>query len=300
MRFRKSVSITKGVKLNLSKTGASVTVGKGPVSLNLGTKGAFVNWSVPGTGVYDRVRIDKFIMDKLGIGKSAKAEETKSKSSSKKGSKTAAKEPSRPSDEELERIASEQLFFSLHEAALDVERKANGEAMDEETAENAVEDWLMDTEAPVPFAVQTQAVPEKRAVMVDLDLPEIEDMPSDKLAEMADGSIKIKKKTKKEQLEDYRTCVFGLGVYVASNVLSLVPEAERVLMSAYTQRRNAKTGDSHDAFIYTVVFERSKFTKGFQKKAPQDFCGGMKSRFYVLASGEMKEIEPYGEEELPE
>ena len=296
MRFRKSVSITKGVKLNLSKTGASVTVGKGPVSLNVGNKGAYVNWSVPGTGVYDRVRIDKFIMEKLGIGKSAKAE-TKGKTSSKTA-KSAKQEPSRPSDEELERIAQEQAFFTMHELAPDVERKASADPLDAETAENDVEDWLSDAEAPVPFCVQTQAVPDERAVMVDLDLPEIEDMPSDKLAEMADGSIKIKAKAKKEQLEDYRTCVFGLGVYVAANVFAIVPQAERVLVSAYTQRRSAKTGDSHDAFIYSVVFERSKFTKGYQKRAPQEFCGGMKSRFYVLASGEMKEIEPYAEGDI--
>ena len=38
MRFRKSMKVAKGVKLNLSKTGASFTLGSGlPVSLNVGT-----------------------------------------------------------------------------------------------------------------------------------------------------------------------------------------------------------------------------------------------------------------------
>ena len=67
MRFRKSVKVTKGVKLNLSKTGASFTLGSGkPISLNVGNKGAYLNWSIPGTGVYDRVRLDTLLKDKLG------------------------------------------------------------------------------------------------------------------------------------------------------------------------------------------------------------------------------------------
>ena len=285
MRFRKSFTITKGVKVNLSKTGASVTVGKGPVSLNLGTKGAYVNWSVPGTGVYDRVRIDKFILDKLGISKS----------------KTAKAEAAVPgvADEELERLALEQAFYTMHEQAPDVEKKADKEnTFDEETVDNAVEEWLEGAEAPVPFTLQTQAVPEARAIMVDLDLPEIEDMPTDKLAKLSDGTTKIKTKTKKEQKEGYVTCVFGLGVYVAANVLSLVPQAERVLVSAYTQREDSKTKKVRDMFIYSVVFERSKFNKNFQKKDPQVFCDTMVNNYKILSTGEMKEIEPMTEGDL--
>ena len=76
MRFRKSIQICKGVKLNLSKSGASLTLGPGKgVSMNVGTKGAYFNWSIPGTGVYDRVRVDTLLKDKLGGLFGAKAEE---------------------------------------------------------------------------------------------------------------------------------------------------------------------------------------------------------------------------------
>lgn len=301
MRFRKSVAIAKGVKLNLSKTGASVTVGKGPVSFNLGSKGAFFNWSVPGTGVYDRVRIDTLIKDKLGLGKKKEEErEEAPKSSPKSAPKAAAKkkEPERPDDDALAKLEQEQVFFSLHTYAPDVAPLADAALLDEVTAEDEVADWLTDSEAPVPFTVQAQAVSDRRAVMIDLDLPEIEDMPADKLVELASGALKIKPKTQKEQREDYRTCVFGLGEYVAANVLAIVPQAERVLVSAYTQRRDERTGDAHDAYIYSVVFERAKFADGYQQRDPYDFCGDMKSRFFVLASGIMKEIEPYGPEDV--
>lgn len=307
MRFRKSVNIAKGVKLNLSKTGASVTVGKGPVSFNLGSKGAFFNWSVPGTGVYDRVRIDTLLRDKLGglfgdheqpeqpekAEKAAKTEKAKAAAEKKP-----ARAPEQPEDEELARLEREQAFFTLQKLAPDVAQEAGAGEMDGAKAEDAIEGWFMDAEAPVEFNVQTEAVPERRAVMIDLDLPEIEDMPADQLVETEDGALRIKKKTKQEQREDYRTCAFGLGVYVAANAFQLVPQAERALVSAYTQRRSASTGDAHDAFIYSVVFDRARLSPGFQKRDPYDLCGDMKGRFYQLASGEMKEIEPYGADDL--
>lgn len=328
MRFRKSIKVTKGVKLNLSKGGASFTVGSGlPVSLNVGTKGAYLNWSIPGTGVYDRVRLDKVLKEKLGgvlgfgtaAAEEAEPEEeakstkqtakktTKKKSTSSKSStakktssaktetkKTASakKEPDRPSDKEMDAIAQEIALVNIHRQALDVSKKASG-TLDADEAEAAIEAWLSESEAPIEFSVQPEVLADKGAVMIDLDLPEIEDMPQNKLAELADGSIKIKKKTKKEQVEDYRTCVFGLGEYVASHVFSVVPQAKKVVVSAYTQRRSEKTGEQMDVFIYSVVFARADFTKDYQDKDPYEFCQKLPSRFYVLASGVMKEIAPF-------
>ncbi|MDY3831876.1 MAG: DUF4236 domain-containing protein, partial [Candidatus Ventricola sp.] len=308
MRFRKSIKVTKGVKLNLSKGGASFTVGSGlPVSLNVGTKGAYLNWSIPGTGVYDRVRLDKVLKEKLGgvLGfgtAAAEEEEPEEKSAKKTGTKAAAKkssatkttakptskktasartetkkEPARPSDEEMNAIAQQIALVNIHRQAIDVSKKASG-TLNADEAEAQIEAWLSESEAPIEFSVQPEVIESKGTVMIDLDLPEIEDMPQDKLAELADGTIKIKKKTKKEQVEDYRTCVFGLGEYVASHVLAEVPQAKKVVVSAYTQRRSEKTGELLDVFIYSVVFSRSDFTKDYQDKDPYEFCQKLPSR----------------------
>ena len=319
MRFRKSFKITKGVKLNLSKTGASFTLGTGKgISLNLGTKGAYLNWSIPGTGVYDRVRLDTFVKDKLGsmfgFGKAAAAEEETPMLEEAAAAATAAgaepvksvkaakspkakKDPSRPSDEELEAIAQEIALVNIHQMAIEVKPEAEGE-LDEAAAEKAIEEWLEGSEAPIAFEMQAEAHPEKDAIMIDLDLPEIEDMPVNKLSELADGTIKIKKKTKKEQYADYKTCVFGLGEYVASHALTAVPQAKRIVVSAYTQRRDEKTGDLLDVFIYSVQFDREAFKQGYQEIDPYTFCGDLPSRFYVLASGVMKEITPFEAQDL--
>lgn len=308
MRFRKSLKIAKGVKLNLSKTGASFTLGTGKgISLNLGNKGAFLNWSIPGTGVYDRVRLDTVIKDKLGglfgFGKAAAEEEgaapeaAAAPKAAKSTAKKAKKDPSRPSDEKMEAMAQEIALINIHQMAIDVAPEAEGE-LDAAAAEAAIEQWLEGSEAPIEFEIQAEVLPQKDAIMIDLDLPEIEDMPQEKLAELADGTIKIKKKTKKEQYEDYKTCVFGLGEYVASHAFTAVPQAKKIVVSAYTQRRSEKTGEAMDVFIYSVVFERTAFAAGYQERNPYDFCQDQRSRLYVLASGVMKEIAPFEPEEI--
>ena len=316
MRFRKSIKITKGVKLNLSKTGASFTVGPGKgVSLNVGNKGAFLNWSIPGTGVYDRVRLDTLLKDKLGgvfgFGKASAEEEaqeqvqeqeaavksTKGVKSAKGAKKNTKKEPNRPSDEEMNAIAQEIALINVHQQAIDVSKTAMG-ALDAETAEKAIEEWLAEGEAPIGFEIQTEVLSDKGTIMIDLDLPEIEDMPQNKLTELADGTVKIKTKTKKEQYEDYRTCVFGLGEYVASHVFAVVPQTKKIVVSAYTQRRDEKTGENLDVFIYSVVFGREDFKKDYQEMNPYDFCSDLPSRFYVLASGVMKSIVPFEAEDI--
>lgn len=323
MRFRKSVNICKGVKLNLSKSGASVTVGPGKgVSLNLGTKGAYVNWSIPGTGVYDRVRVDTLIKDKLGdlfggkepqqesetprepakASRAAKGVKTPQTAKGQRGAKAsakggAAKKTSAPSEKELERLEQEAALIRVHLLAPDVDPRASG-AFSAGEAEQAIEDWLSEAEAPVALTVQTQALEEQAAVMIDLDLPEIEDMPADKLTELADGTLKIKKKSQKECREDYKTCVFGLGEYVAGSVFALLPAARKAVVSAYTQRRDEKTGERYDAFIYSVIFERGAFQEGYQKGDPCEFCDGFESRFYILSSGVMKQIQPYEPEDV--
>ncbi len=56
-RFQKRISLLPGIRLNLSKSGASVTVGKSGLSVNLGKDGATGNVGIPGTGLSYRQKI---------------------------------------------------------------------------------------------------------------------------------------------------------------------------------------------------------------------------------------------------
>ena len=57
-KFRKRVRIFPGFTLNLSKSGMSATVGMRGLSVNIGEKGNYLNVGIPGTGIYDRIRLD--------------------------------------------------------------------------------------------------------------------------------------------------------------------------------------------------------------------------------------------------
>lgn len=57
MRFRKSIRICKGIKVNFSKSGASFTTGIPGFSFTTGRKGVYLNAGIPGTGLYSRTKL---------------------------------------------------------------------------------------------------------------------------------------------------------------------------------------------------------------------------------------------------
>ena len=75
-RFRKSIKLAPGIKINLSKSGISTTFGAKGASVNVGKNGIYANTGIPGTGIYDRKRLDSGAQDKAGIesGESAEGE----------------------------------------------------------------------------------------------------------------------------------------------------------------------------------------------------------------------------------
>ena len=58
-KFRKRIKIMPGVTVNLSKSVISTTVGAKGASVNMGKNGAYLHTGIPGTGIYDRQRLDK-------------------------------------------------------------------------------------------------------------------------------------------------------------------------------------------------------------------------------------------------
>src|ERR1700749_3782088 len=50
-RFQKRISILPGVRINLSKSGASASVGPRGADVNIGPHGVTTNAGIPGTGV---------------------------------------------------------------------------------------------------------------------------------------------------------------------------------------------------------------------------------------------------------
>jgi hypothetical protein len=56
-RFRKTFSILPGVRINLSKTGVSSSIGGNGATVNVGKNGPMVTLGVPGTGLSYRTPV---------------------------------------------------------------------------------------------------------------------------------------------------------------------------------------------------------------------------------------------------
>ncbi|HEX8431473.1 MAG TPA: DUF4236 domain-containing protein [Longimicrobium sp.] len=56
-RFRKSIKILPGVRVNVSRSGVSTTIGGRGASVSIGKRGSYLNTGIPGTGLSYRERI---------------------------------------------------------------------------------------------------------------------------------------------------------------------------------------------------------------------------------------------------
>lgn len=57
-RFRRSIRIAPGIRINVGTRGISTTLGPRGASLNVGPKGTYANVGIPGTGLSSRTRLD--------------------------------------------------------------------------------------------------------------------------------------------------------------------------------------------------------------------------------------------------
>lgn len=57
LRFRKSIKLAPGLRMNFSGSGASWTLGPRGASIGIGKRGTYLNTGLPGTGLYARERL---------------------------------------------------------------------------------------------------------------------------------------------------------------------------------------------------------------------------------------------------
>ena len=164
---------------------------------------------------------------------------------------------------------------------------------DEEYITAAIDDWLSTVELTLDFSVSYKLFLSKGTLAIDIDLPEIEDIPYQKAKQMANGTIKIVDKTQKDLNADYQECVFGMAAFLSSHMSNISTAIKTIVVSGYTQRRNNKNGDIQDDYIYSIIFDRDKWNASKKESATgKDFCMKFENRCNILASGKMKTIIP--------
>ena len=352
MRFRKSIRLCKGVKLNLSKSGVSLSTGIRGLSLTTSKKGMWVNASLPGTGLYDRKKIVSFDKKKKENKKAEAARKEKQAALPQVDMEKAQAEADRlneaifavenihllplPGEEAAERQAApsanerptmdavkEELrreaegkfkptlwsfkakveeyiaanIDQRYEAALsEWENRQMVKAVREDNAlknESALDDFLANAALPVECDAQYEFDPSTNALYLDIDLPEIEDMPAERAVVLQSGEVKAAKRAQNEIRAGYASCVLGIGVYFAAGIYKISSEIDDIIVSGYTQRRDSE-GDMEDVYVYSVQFTRREFEGvGHTKMPPYDFCMGFENRINATSTMLLKQIKPF-------
>ncbi len=190
----------------------------------------------------------------------------------------------------VERAETERYNAEFNASKQYMQNLINGE---EQEVSEAVESWISSCELPVEINVDYEWHQNNHVMYLDVDLPEIEDLPEDEVVRLASGNLKEKKKTQATLKQEYAKLVFGLAIFISANVFNVSPAIHGIVISGYTQRRNS-TGEVNDEYVYSIKFTRDIFENSVLHNVnPQDFCMRFENRSNVTSSMLMKKIEPY-------
>lgn len=166
----------------------------------------------------------------------------------------------------------------------------NGE---DQAVSEGVESWISSCELPVDINVDYEWHQNESVMYLDVDLPEIEDIPEKEVVRLANGNLKERKKPQATLKQEYVNLVLGLAIFISANVFNVSPAIHGIVISGYTQRRN-KAGDVNDEYVYSIKFTREIFENSvLSNVSPQNFCMRFENRSNITNSMLMKKIEPY-------
>ena len=156
----------------------------------------------------------------------------------------------------------------------------------------AISSLFPDDELPMEYFVDFTYEEEKGRVMVDLDLPEIEDLPDKKVILTPTGKKSIRLKGQTDLRSDYANCIFGLAMYVAYSIFNISLKVEEIEISAYTQRKEANSAIATDQYVFIVTFTRDLFSKiDFSRLSSLQVMDFFQHHYNMTKSFDMKQID---------
>ena len=303
LNFRKSISLGKGLKLNLSKSGPSVSFGKSGFRQSVNLKGqARTTVGIPGTGVYyTKTSNVKNIVGGLtgkddSKGKKSTKKDTAAKGSSAKAVKAAP--AAKQVNEELIAQSKAQLeeFAAGIEALKSVHKQSDGYIDWEAVANGAVSGQIRELQ---PFAQSVLAgdidayfrVIEQVGPFDDLleygsgfevgtDDPKIMEIefqvksgdiiPTQYPDMKASGEIVMKDFSKSAYFELVQDYVSSTMLRVARDTFALLP-VQTVIIHAVDKILNPATGNDEEVTIASAKIKRDAMaTLNFERIDPSD------------------------------
>lgn len=164
--------------------------------------------------------------------------------------------------------------------------------------EIVLEQSLMDIVWPRETSLSSEIRDDGRVVMIDVDLPEIEELPRKTASVPARGyklSIKELPATRHQQL--YMRHIHGIGFRIIGETFAVLPKAEGVVLSGYSQRPDKATGEVQDQYLYSVRVRRQEWAginfANLDNVDPAEALGRFEIRRDMTKTGVLKAIEPF-------
>lgn len=169
---------------------------------------------------------------------------------------------------------------------------------------SAMEVFLEERLQEVVWPRETQVALEVKGagelVMLDVDLPEIDDMPNKLAAVPARGlrlSVKELSRTRIQKM--YMAHVHGIAFRLIGEAFAALPLAREVVLSAFTQRRNPATAQLRDEYLVSVRVHRSDWNvidfQQLEAVDPVEALDRFELRRDMSKTGVFKAIEPLAE-----
>lgn len=390
LRFRRSVKLAPGIRMNFSGSGVSWTLGPRGASVGIGKRGTYLNSGIPGTGFYARERIGG-----SGAGSRARASSYSSMSvtvgvtddgtvyfrdadgnplaehlinaakkqqgdairdliqkkcdeinaqiealgeihvhtpnpnakpqyqpqefpesppakpvpkkpglmgmlfkSKREKTERENQERGRQFEEALEKWqAAKRQFDEAEKRRKDVVER--GIYSNVEMMENFLEENLQSIVWPRETIVSTEILDNGKKVFVDVDLPELEDIPSKTASAPQRGyKLSVKEMSAAQIQRLYMRHVHGIGFRIIGETFSALPNAQEVVLSAYSQRPDRGTGHVEDEYLYSVRVDRASWSRiNFDNLQNLDVVEALTQfdlKRNVTKTGAFKPIEPFG------
>jgi len=149
-------------------------------------------------------------------------------------------------------------------------------------------------ETLVSFEVENQG----SLVYMDVDLPEIEDMPETEVSvNKRDFQLTTKEISNTQKRKNYLTHVHAIGFRLIGEVFVSLPSVKKITFSGYSQRISKKTGNLTDEYLYSVKVDRNIWENiNFQNLEAIDVVNTFELfelRRNAIKTGIMRPIEPF-------
>lgn len=322
--FRKSITIAPGVRVNLSKSGPSISFGKSGLRETISATGkSTTSIGIPGTGVYYKKSYD---LKKLGKNKTKSGEKEKSKAAEAKAAAAAAKEQEKQAllEQNQAKVAEYENYVnsikSVHKATdgyIDWAALNKGEIPTNIVrGSETYKEWeelkkfsesivAGDTDAYLSvineirpyddlleYGSSFEVGTDRSDVLeVEFHVKSEEVVPNVELSVKASGELSEKEMSKTNYYSLMQDYVCSTMIRVARDSFALLP-VERVYVHAVDEVLNTATGHQDEVTLVSVEFERNKLQSlNMEMIDPSDAITGFNNNMKFAKTTGFKAVE---------